>query len=100
MKIIRFIDEQGQICFGRSLADGRVTLLEGQLLDELKETDKEVSVKKLLTPLEPAAILCIGLNYHQHAVETGFDILECCSAPLFADDFESGDVSRWSSAVP
>ena len=74
MKIIRFIDEQNKICFGRSSVDGRVTLLEGHLLDELKETGKQADVKKILTPLEPTAILCIGLNYHQHAAETGLKV--------------------------
>ena len=74
MKIIRFLDEQDQICFGRVFEDGRVTLMEGQLLDELRDTGKPADVKKLLAPLKPAAILCIGLNYHQHAVETGFEL--------------------------
>ena len=74
MKIIRFLDRQGQICFGRSFEDGRTTLLEGRLLDELRDTGKPAEVKKLLSPLGPAAILCIGLNYHQHAIETGFEL--------------------------
>ena len=36
-----------------------------------KDTDKTITVKKLLAPIKPVAILCIGLNFHQHAAETG-----------------------------
>ena len=49
-------------------------MLEGQLFDSLKDTRRQVRVKKLLAPLEPKAILCIGLNYRQHAEEAGFKI--------------------------
>jgi len=31
---------------------------------------------------------------------SGFDILELCQGPLFADDFETGDTTAWSSVVP
>jgi len=33
-------------------------------------------------------------------LETGFDIYALCQGPIFADDFESGTTSAWSSAVP
>jgi len=32
--------------------------------------------------------------------ETGFDIFALCRGPIFADDFETGDTTMWSSAVP
>ena len=71
MRIIRFIDENDLICYGQTYADDNAALLEGNLFNGFKATNKKAKVKKLLTPLEPAAILCIGLNYHQHAQETG-----------------------------
>jgi 2-keto-4-pentenoate hydratase/2-oxohepta-3-ene-1,7-dioic acid hydratase in catechol pathway len=76
MRIIRFLDENGKECYGHDFRDGHATLSEGNLFDGLKETGIRVSVKKLLAPLRPAAILCIGLNYRQHAVETGIKIPE------------------------
>jgi len=71
MHIIRFIDENDLVCYGQKLADHSAVLLEGHLYNGFKPTDKKARVKKLLAPVEPAAILCIGLNYHQHAQETG-----------------------------
>ena len=71
MRIIRFIDEKDLICYGQTYADNHTMLLEGNLHHGFKITDKNARVKKLLAPIEPAAILCIGLNYHQHAQETG-----------------------------
>jgi 2-keto-4-pentenoate hydratase/2-oxohepta-3-ene-1,7-dioic acid hydratase in catechol pathway len=35
-----------------------------------------VAIKKLLAPLNPTAILCIGLNYRKHAEETGAPLPE------------------------
>jgi 2-keto-4-pentenoate hydratase/2-oxohepta-3-ene-1,7-dioic acid hydratase in catechol pathway len=71
MRIIRFIDENDLICYGQTYADNKSVLLEGNLYSGFRTTDKKVKVKKLLAPVEPVAILCIGLNYHQHAQETG-----------------------------
>jgi 2-keto-4-pentenoate hydratase/2-oxohepta-3-ene-1,7-dioic acid hydratase in catechol pathway len=74
MRIVRFLDEKGRECYGRDLRDGKVTLLKGDLFEGLQDTGARVSVKKLLAPLQPVAILCIGLNYRQHAAETGIKI--------------------------
>ena len=74
MRIVRFLDEKDQICFGQNYREGIADLLEGRLFDSLKDTRRQVRVKELLAPLEPKAILCIGLNYRQHAEETGFKI--------------------------
>lgn len=73
MRIIRFIDEAGQHRFGKDFGNGEATLLEGDLITGLVETDKIYSVKKLLAPVVPPAIFGIGLNYHQHAKETGME---------------------------
>lgn len=76
MRMVRFLDEKGRECYGHNFRDGHAMLLEGHLFQGLQETGIRVSVKKLLAPLQPAAILCIGLNYRKHAVETGIKIPE------------------------
>ena len=74
MRMVRFLDGNDQICYGHNYREGVADLLEGRLFDGFKETRRQVRLKKLLAPLEPRAILCIGLNYRQHAEETGFKI--------------------------
>lgn len=69
MQIIRFEDSQGQIHWGAREGE-EVRLIEGDLFGDFKVTGATAQVSRLLAPLEPAAILCIGLNYRQHAIET------------------------------
>ncbi|MEX2316570.1 MAG: fumarylacetoacetate hydrolase family protein [Pirellulales bacterium] len=76
MKIIRFLDERSQVGLGRQHDDGRATLLEGDLFGQLRDTEEPAIVNKLLAPLAPAAILCIGLNYRKHAEEGGKPVPE------------------------
>lgn len=72
MRIIRFFDENDKECYGHNYENNTATLLEGPLFGEsLQDTGHKTRVKKLLAPLQPAAILCIGLNYREHAKETG-----------------------------
>jgi 2-keto-4-pentenoate hydratase/2-oxohepta-3-ene-1,7-dioic acid hydratase in catechol pathway len=71
MHIIRFLDDTNEPRYGHAHHDGHATLLDGELLQGFEDTGRRVPVHKLLAPLEPAAILCIGLNYHEHAKETG-----------------------------
>ena len=72
MKIIRFLSA-GREHFGRLHDDGRTTLLEGDLFGGLRDTGKPVTVDKLLAPLVPRDILCVGLNYKQHAAESNVE---------------------------
>ncbi|MCP4755335.1 MAG: fumarylacetoacetate hydrolase family protein [Proteobacteria bacterium] len=74
MRIIRFLNEHGQECLGSDYENGSATVLEGQLYGELKKTGDRIPVKKLLSPVVPSAILCIGLNYNEHARETGMEL--------------------------
>ena len=71
MKIIRFEDEQGRTGFGRLIGDDshRAERLTGGLFAGLDATGEVVKVQRLLAPLAPANILCIGLNYRRHAEE-------------------------------
>ncbi|MBN2400931.1 MAG: fumarylacetoacetate hydrolase family protein [Spirochaetes bacterium] len=76
MHIIRFLDEQNNICLGHSYEKDNAVLLSGGLFSEEMDTGKKVRVIKLLAPVVPPAILCIGLNYKEHAGETGFKLPE------------------------
>lgn len=76
MKVVRFEDQQQGIRLGRLMDDGSVTLLEGELLGDLRDTGEPAVPQRLLSPLDPAAILCIGLNYRRHAEEGGQPIPE------------------------
>lgn len=73
MRIVRFIDEKGQIRYGRNYKDETVELLEGDLCSGLNPTGETCGVKKLLAPVVPPAVFGIGLNYHKHAQETGLE---------------------------
>lgn len=71
MKIIRFVDHDDRIRYGRLRDDGAVKVLEGDLYSGLNCTPRPADVKKLLAPVEPSCIYCIGLNYARHAEEGG-----------------------------
>lgn len=76
MRIQRFIDAGGSEQFGRQHDDGSVTRLEGDLFGELRDTGEPATVARLLAPLMPRDIYCIGLNYAKHAEEGGKPIPE------------------------
>jgi len=76
MKIIRYEDSSGRILYGETRADELHYRLEGSLFDNLRATGEKATVARLLAPLEPAAILCVGLNYRHHAEESGAKIPE------------------------
>lgn len=76
MKIIRFQDQAGNVRYGEWITEGSARLIAGNLFEAYQVTDQVVSVQKLLAPVEPRTILCIGLNYRQHAEETGAKLPE------------------------
>ncbi|MDX6766444.1 MAG: fumarylacetoacetate hydrolase family protein [Candidatus Methylacidiphilales bacterium] len=76
MKIVRFLDLEGQIRFGLPTVPGKARLLAHHPLESLDLLDREITLGKLLAPLTPSAILCVGLNYRKHAEETGAKIPE------------------------
>jgi len=71
VEVVNFADPLAPEFMGRSHDTGLVTRL----------------------PTGPVGVFAVTL-------ETGFDILEPCQGPLFADGFESGDTTAWSSVVP
>ena len=76
MRIIRFLDENGVEQLGEEEAGGSARLLEGDLYTGLTPTGESAGIGKLLAPVVPTNIFCIGLNYRRHAEEGGADIPE------------------------
>ncbi len=76
MKIVRFADAQGKIHYGTPERDGQVRLIAGDLFESYVLTDQRLRPVKLLAPIQPIAIFCIGLNYRKHAAETSARIPE------------------------
>jgi 2-keto-4-pentenoate hydratase/2-oxohepta-3-ene-1,7-dioic acid hydratase in catechol pathway len=69
VKIVRFLDDAGTVGFGCQQADGSVTRLDGDLFGDYQDTGEAVTVSKLLAPVAPIDIVCVGLNYRKHAAE-------------------------------
>ena len=76
MKIIRYQNNEGSVSFARKNSEDEYERLEGGLFTGLQPTNELIRPGKLLAPLDPAAILCIGLNYRRHAQETGAKVPE------------------------
>lgn len=69
MKLIRYQNAAGQTRHGQLQADGTALPLRGDLFSPHEVEATPEAVTKLLAPLEPAVIFCIGLNYRKHAEE-------------------------------
>jgi 2-keto-4-pentenoate hydratase/2-oxohepta-3-ene-1,7-dioic acid hydratase in catechol pathway len=79
--ICRFEDKAGRILWGQPCASDEQGLpAEAQLLavqdpyGDLALSDEKVAVVKLLAPVEPKNIICIGLNYRKHAAESNMPV--------------------------
>jgi 2-keto-4-pentenoate hydratase/2-oxohepta-3-ene-1,7-dioic acid hydratase in catechol pathway len=71
MKIIRYADAAGAIHHGVDTAQGVFTATGDAFAGTLQATDERAQVARLLAPVVPTMIWCIGLNYGRHAAETG-----------------------------
>ncbi|MDR3629929.1 MAG: fumarylacetoacetate hydrolase family protein [Desulfocapsaceae bacterium] len=71
MRIVRFRDENGQQHTGCQYNGTTATVIRGDIFSGMEVTNQKVAVRQLLSPVQPTAILCIGLNYKLHATETG-----------------------------
>ena len=72
MQLARFRTAEGKVLQGVLRGDG-LQLIEGDFLGSWKETRRRFPLTevKLLAPLSPVNILCIGRNYKAHAEEGG-----------------------------
>ncbi len=76
MKIIRYTNDRGGCTWAAIDADGTARKIEGDILGQWRVTDEVVTPGPLLAPIEPTALLCIGVNYRHHAAESGAPIPE------------------------
>ncbi len=76
MRIVRFEGVDGKIGLGVERGDGVVVALEGDVFGDRSAGRRVVEVARLLAPVVPPAIFCIGLNYRKHAEETGSAVPE------------------------
>lgn len=74
MKIIRYQDRRGNIGHAVLQPDGSALKLAGDIFGAPTPTTEKADVAKLLAPIQPTMILCIGLNYRRHAEETNAKI--------------------------
>jgi len=76
MRIARFEDTEGNTRYGivDDSPSDRVELIEGDIFGEFRRTGRSVRIKMLLAPVDPPNVLAIGLNYRDHAEETGMAI--------------------------
>ncbi len=71
MRILRFITPQDEVHYGRPLDEHSAEILDGDPLQGLTASGRRAQISRLLAPIVPCNILCIGLNYRAHAEETG-----------------------------
>jgi 2-keto-4-pentenoate hydratase/2-oxohepta-3-ene-1,7-dioic acid hydratase in catechol pathway len=76
MQLLRFLDPTGATGLGCRNADGHVTRADGDWLAGYHDTGEPAVVAKLLAPIEPRDIICIGLNYRRHAAEGNLPVPE------------------------
>jgi 2-keto-4-pentenoate hydratase/2-oxohepta-3-ene-1,7-dioic acid hydratase in catechol pathway len=76
MKIIRYQDGKGNTGYAAKQEDGSTLKLTGNIYAKPQITSEVVEVARLLAPIEPTTIICIGLNYRRHAQETGAKLPE------------------------
>lgn len=76
MKIIRYQDASGKVHLAAEQSGGSYLLIEGELFGKYKVTREKAKIKKILAPVTPVMIWCIGQNYRQHAKEVGMGVPE------------------------
>jgi 2-keto-4-pentenoate hydratase/2-oxohepta-3-ene-1,7-dioic acid hydratase in catechol pathway len=70
MKIIRYRDKAGHVGHAAEQPDGSFLRVKGDISAGFELTGEQAQVDKLLAPVVPPQIFCIGLNYRRHAAET------------------------------
>ncbi|HEY3756348.1 MAG TPA: fumarylacetoacetate hydrolase family protein [Opitutaceae bacterium] len=75
MRIIRHMTGRGP-AYAALSADGSAREITGDIFSEYRLTDKVVTTGKLLAPVMPANLIAIGLNYKDHAAESGAKLPE------------------------
>ena len=76
MRLMRFLDKEDKKIKYCTSDNGSNFLIDGEIFSNFKVTSKKANISKVLTPLNPTSILCIGLNYKKHAEEGNLPIPE------------------------
>jgi 2-keto-4-pentenoate hydratase/2-oxohepta-3-ene-1,7-dioic acid hydratase in catechol pathway len=76
MKIIRYENSKGEIGYAAEKSAGSYSRIAGDIFGRFAARDERVDVKRLLAPIVPPTIFCIGLNYRHHAQESGMQVPE------------------------
>lgn len=76
MKIIRYEEPSGKIGYAAEQEGGKYLRIEGDALNEFEVTQEAANVRRVLAPVLPKMIWCIGQNYRKHANELGMAIPE------------------------
>ncbi len=76
MKIVRYQDREHRTHYGTQSPDGVVFRMDGDVFGSCAPTKTRADVAKLLAPIAPTQILCIGANYRRHVEETKGEIPE------------------------
>jgi 2-keto-4-pentenoate hydratase/2-oxohepta-3-ene-1,7-dioic acid hydratase in catechol pathway len=76
LKIVRHLNPQGTPSYAELLSDGTSRQLQGDPLHGFHSSQQQIPLGKILAPLIPTQILCIGINYRHHANETNSQIPE------------------------
>jgi 2-keto-4-pentenoate hydratase/2-oxohepta-3-ene-1,7-dioic acid hydratase in catechol pathway len=69
MKIIRYREPCGEIRFAAETGGGNYARIRGDIFEAFEVTSEPAQVVRLLAPVVPPMIWCIGLNYRQHTAE-------------------------------
>jgi 2-keto-4-pentenoate hydratase/2-oxohepta-3-ene-1,7-dioic acid hydratase in catechol pathway len=71
MKLIRYLDDSGKVQHAAEQPDGARPRIEGDPFSKNRVTLEPAKIAKLLAPVVPVMIWCIGQNYRRHADEVG-----------------------------
>ena len=74
MKIVRYLDRKGELGFGQLKEEEIFRIRLKEEGGGFEPTEDTADVAKLLTPVDFRCIYCVGLNYREHAVESGVEI--------------------------
>lgn len=77
MRFIRFLAGDRGSRFGWVMGD-KVGLIEGDIFGEYRRLEVNYALRslKLLAPVQPGKVICMGRNYAEHAQEQGVEIPE------------------------
>jgi 2-keto-4-pentenoate hydratase/2-oxohepta-3-ene-1,7-dioic acid hydratase in catechol pathway len=71
MKLIRYLDPSGKIYCAAEQPVGTHLRLEGDPLGKNRVTQESANIARVLAPVVPVMMWCIGQNYRRHADEVG-----------------------------